>query len=79
MMFLGKALKYTFWGASVLTFYHIYLVRNNERPENASLVSQPFLDLARKINWTVYDIGVLLTKPGMTKMLPDRLDIPGMP
>jgi hypothetical protein len=27
----------------------------------------------------VFDFAVMLTKPGMTKMLPDRFNIPGQP
>ena len=59
--------------------YHWYLIKKYEKPESASLVSQPFLDAARFVDWSIYDFKVLMTKPGMTKMLPDQMKIPGQP
>jgi len=41
------------------------------------LTSEPFLEAARFVDWSIYDFKVLMTKPGMTKMLPDRLKMPG--
>ena len=41
------------------------------------LVSEPFLDAAKFVNWSIYDFKNLMTKPQMTKMLPDRPNIPG--
>lgn len=32
---LGKAIKYAFWTYCVLFAYHFYLVRNNQKPEEA--------------------------------------------
>jgi hypothetical protein len=40
-------------------------------------VFEPFLNAAKFVDWSIYDIHVLLSKPGMTKMLPDRLVLPG--
>ena len=77
MFFIGKAIKYSIWGAIAIFMYHWYLIKKYEKPESASLVSQPFLDAARFVDWSIYDFKVLMTKPGMTKMLPDQMKIPG--
>lgn len=76
-MLTGKAMKYAFWAASAIFFYHWAVIKKYEKPEQAMLVSQPFLDAARKVDWFIFDIKTLMTKPGMTKMLPDRMNIPG--
>lgn len=78
-MLIGKTLKYVIWAVSAIFFYHWAVIKKYEKPEQALLVSQPFLDAARKVDWFFFDIRQLLTKPGMSKMLPDRLNIPGMP
>lgn len=78
-MFLGKTLKYTCWGAFIIFCYHLVLVKKYPRPDEGKLVNQHFLDAARWFDWFIYDMRTMLTKPGMTKMLPDRLNIPGQP
>ena len=75
MFAFGKALKYTFWAASVLFFYHLAIIKKYQKPEEMPVV-EPFLSAARNFDWFVYDMRVLMTKPAMTKMLPDK--IPGM-
>ena len=55
------------------------LIKKYENPDDKFLVSQPFLEAAKFVDWSIYDFRVLLTKPGMTKMLPDRMNIPGQP
>jgi hypothetical protein len=77
MFFFGKATRYVTWGAIVLFLYHMILIKKYEKPETAFLVSDPFLQAARFVDWSIYDFKVLLTMPAMTKMLPDRLNIPG--
>jgi len=74
---MGKVVKYTCWGAIAIFMYHMALLKKYEKPETAMLVSQPFLDAAKFVDWSIYDFKVLMTKPGMTKMLPDRMNIPG--
>jgi len=76
---IGKSIKYTIWGAFGIFLYHMFLVKKYEKPETAMLVSQPFLEAARFIDWSIYDFRVLMTMPGMNKMLPDRMSIPGQP
>ena len=78
-MLLGKAFKYTFWAASAVFFYHWYVIKKHERPEETAYTIEAFLERARMADWMVYDLKTLFTKPGMTKMLPDRLNIPGQP
>lgn len=76
---LGKAIKYTSWTAFAIFLYHWALIKKYEDPESALVCIPPFLNAAKFVDWSIYDFGVLLTKPGMTKMLPDRLNIPGQP
>ena len=62
-----------------LLLYHIAMVRKYENPEkDAPFVEGHFLEAANIVDFTIKDLYILLTKPGMTKMLPDRLDLPGM-
>jgi hypothetical protein len=41
-------------------------------------VIDQFLNAAKFIDWSFYDLKTLLMKPAMTKMLPDRIDFPGI-
>jgi hypothetical protein len=77
LYFIGKTLKYTAWATFSVFLYHWFLIKKYDKPDTAMLVSQPFLEAARFVDWSIYDFKVLMTKPGMTKMLPDRLNIPG--
>ena len=61
-----------------LFMYHWVLIKKCEKPEE-KFSSLPFLNAARFVDWSIYDFKVLMTKPGMTKMLPDRMNIPGQP
>ena len=76
MYFIGKAIKYSCWGAISLFMYHWALIKKYDKPETMP-TSEPFLEAARFVDWSIYDFKVLMTKPGMTKMLPDRLNLPG--
>lgn len=79
MFLIGKAVKYTSWGLFGFFMYHMYLVKSYEKPDEGPLASEPMIRAARMVDWSIKDFQKLLTKPGMTKMLPDRLDIPGQP
>jgi import inner membrane translocase subunit TIM50 len=79
MYFMGKAFKYTTWAASAAFFYHWVCIKNYENVNDAWLINQHFLEYARKADWFIFDMKTLLTKPGMTKMLPDVLEFPGAP
>jgi len=77
MFAIGKTIKYSCWAVTALFFYHWFLIKKYAKPEEAMLVSGPFLDAARFVDWSIYDLKILFTRPGMSKMLPDKLSIPG--
>ena len=77
LFFTGKFFKYLTWGAMAIFFYHFALIKKMKNPEEAMFVNQWFLDAAKFVNWSIYDFTNLMTKPQMTKMLPDRMDMPG--
>lgn len=77
MFLLGKTVKYSIWATMAIFFYHFALLKKMKRPEEATLCSGPFLDAAKFVDWTIHDFTNLMTKPQMTKMLPDRPNIPG--
>ena len=77
MYLIGKTVKYTCWAAFAAFFYHWGLIKKYDKPELTMPTNEYFLDTARFVDWTIYDFKVLMTKPGMTKMLPDRLSLPG--
>lgn len=76
MFGIGKAIKYSLWACMALFGYHMFLIKKFDKPEE-KFSSEPFLDAAKFVDWTIYDIRLLLTKPGMSKMLPDKLIMPG--
>jgi import inner membrane translocase subunit TIM50 len=79
MFLLGKAVKYTSWAAMVFLGFHLAMVKKYENPErDAPFVEGHFLDAALLIDYAVKDLFTLFTKPGMTKMLPDQMNVPGM-
>ena len=47
MFALGKTLKYTMWLSFGLFWYHMYLLKKTEKPENGFLANAVFLDLAK--------------------------------
>ena len=71
----GKAFKYSFWACSLAFFYHLAIIKKYQKPEEMPVV-EPFLTAAKNFDWFIYDMRVLMTKPAVTKMLPDK--IPGM-
>lgn len=77
MFAMGKLIKYLCWACMGATFYHFVLIKKYAKPETQFPVAEPFFDIAKRIDWFFYDMKVLLTKPAMTKMLPDRM--PGVP
>ena len=77
MFTMGKLIKYASWAAIGATFYHFMLLKKYAKPEQSMPVLEPFFGIAKSIDWFFYDMRVLMTKPAMTKMLPDRM--PGMP
>jgi hypothetical protein len=72
----GKLLKWSIWAATGATAYHFALLKYYPKPELKAPVFEPFFSTAKSIDYAMYDLNVLLTKPAMTKMLPDKM--PGM-
>jgi hypothetical protein len=56
MFALGKAFKYFFWLNCGLISYHFYLVRKKEKPEEQFLSTDFYLEIAKKIDWHLYDL-----------------------
>lgn len=73
---LGKLFKYSIWSYIVLFFYHFYLVRKKEKPEESFGCIDYFLGQAYRAQWHCTEINKLLTRPPVDKLLPD---IPPLP
>ena len=73
---LGKAIKYSIWSYWVLFAYHFYLIKRKEKPEEAFGWMDMFLNAARRLDWHINDITILLTRPPVEKLL---YDIPPLP
>lgn len=76
MFAFGKTLKYTLWLSFAAFWYHIYLLKKHEKPENGFLANEFFLDMARKADWAFYDLRILLTRPPIERLLQDRPPLP---
>lgn len=76
MFTIGKTLKYTLWISFGLFWYHIYLLKKTDKPENGLLANDYFLNMARQADWMFYDLTILLTRPPVEKLLPDRPPLP---
>ena len=72
----GKLFKYSLWLATAATAYHFFLLKKYPIPEANAPVLEPFYTVAKRLDFMIYDLHVLATKPAMTKMLPDKM--PGM-
>ena len=80
MFFIGKTIKYICWAGFAAFIYHLYLIKKFKTPETEApggIYAEQFLEAARFVDWSMYDIKLLLTRPGMTKMLPDKIEFPG--
>lgn len=76
MFAFGKTIKYTLWAGFALFWYHMYLYKKTEKPEEGFLANQLFLDMAKNADWHFYDLKMLLTRPPVEKLLPDRPPLP---
>jgi hypothetical protein len=56
----------------------MYLLKKTEHPEKGFLASDFFLRMARFADYSIYDLKILLTRPPVEKLLPDRPNFPGM-
>jgi hypothetical protein len=76
MFAIKKSIKYTLWAGFTLFWYHMYLLKKTEKPENGLLANEFFLDMAKQADWQFYDLKMLLTRPPVEKLLPDRPPLP---
>lgn len=73
---LGKTFKYSAWASIVLFWYHVYLIKKTDDPEKGFLANDIFLNFARSADFAFYDLKILLTRPPVEKLLPDRPPLP---
>ena len=76
MFVLGKAFKYAAWASIGLFWYHMYLLKKTDKPETGFMANEAFLNLARNADYAFYDMKLLLTRPPVEKLLPDRPPLP---
>ena len=76
LFFIGKTLKYSIWASILALGYHLYLVKKVVNPEERALCNMFFLGLAKSTDWWFYDLKILLTRPPVEKLLPDRPPLP---
>jgi len=76
MFAVGKTLKYMMWMSMGLFGYHLYLIKKTDKPEEGFLANNLFLQMARNADYFVYDMNLLLTRPPVEKLLPDRPPLP---
>lgn len=76
MFTFGKAIKYSLWAGFTYFFYHMYLLKKTEKPENGFLANDFFMQMARNADYAIYDLRILLTRPPVEKLLPDRAPLP---
>jgi import inner membrane translocase subunit TIM50 len=76
MFTLGKTIKYSIWASFTYFCYHMYLLKKTEKPEKGFLANDMFLTMARNADYAIYDMRILLTRPPVEKLLPDRPPLP---
>ncbi len=73
---MGKGTKYTIWASLLAIAYHLYLVKKVDNPDERALSHPFFLHTARRLDFWMYDLKILLTRPPVEKLLPDRPPLP---
>jgi import inner membrane translocase subunit TIM50 len=76
MFAFGKAAKYTFFISLSAFAYHFYLVHNTKKPEEGFMANPFLLERATSFDWFLYDLKLMLTRPPVEKLLPDRPPAP---
>ena len=76
MFAFGKTIKYTIWLGFGMFLYHMYLLKKTEKPEKGLLANELFLNLAKTADYGFYDLKLLLTRPPVEKLMPDRPPLP---
>jgi len=73
---IGRTIKYTLWVGFAIFWYHMYLLKRTDNPEKGFLANNFFLNLAKKASYSYNDLKILLTRPPVEKLLPDRPPLP---
>ena len=76
MFALRKTIKYTIWASIALFGYHLYLLKKTDKPEAGFLANEYFMNAAKSADYAYYDLRLLLTRPPVEKLLPDRPPLP---
>ena len=76
MFAVGKTIKYSLWVSFVYFWYHMYLLKKTPKPEEGFLANDVFMQMAKNADWQFYDLKILLTRPPVEKLLPDRPPLP---
>ena len=76
MFAVRKTIKYALWASIGMFAYHLYLVKKSDKPEKGFLANEFFLNAAKTADYAYYDIQLLLTRPPVEKLLPDRPPLP---
>lgn len=76
MFALRKTIKYTIWASIGLFGYHLYLLKKTDKPETGLLANEFFMNAAKSADYAYYDLRLLLTRPPVEKLLPDRPPLP---
>src|SRR5574343_319504 len=53
---IGKTIKYTLWLSFGLFWYHMYLLKKTDKPENGFLANDAFLNFAKSADYAFYDL-----------------------
>jgi len=75
---LGKTFKYTCWAGFVFYCYHLHLVFNKDKPENAFAANQKMLDYAHMSRNAYTEVKELMTLPPSRALIGERPNIPGL-
>lgn len=54
----------------------MYLLKKSDKPEAGFMANEFFLNYAKAADWAFYDLKLLLTRPPVEKLLPDRPPLP---
>lgn len=76
MFFFKKALKYTMWASTVIFFYHFYILKQGAKDGDGKPKISIFWQMANDADWHLYNMHLMLTRPPVEKLMPDRPKAP---